>query len=553
MAVLVCVWALGYAAAQIYPEQRLAPGARLGGMYMGGMNAEETIDSLEEAELAQREVEFYVDTDTVTATFAEAGVSFKPGESYERARNRQQVQRRGAGSAWNFWGLRDYELAVEVDEERFHDFLEAHFIDYERESADARVVLEGSRVRIEPEQPSWQLDTASLQSRLQTAAAELDDSVAVPMRKHAPEITAEHIEGVAEEARQILALKLILVDGEDSYQVSRQELADWLMITTDDDGWPQPALEQAAVTDFLSQLAEDVDVAPEPIERVVRDGEVTSETSGEAGYEIDIKESIKRIEAALFEGAETEVDLVTNTLEPPVERSASFSRTTQGVEALLARFADEYYGNYGLAVESLSGDIKAGYQADQSFITASTYKAFLGYVAYQEIEAGRLDPQAGTGEGSVAACMREMLVASTNPCAIAIGHKIGWPRVDELLHENGLVHTRLDNHTTGHRNKVTTPADAVKLLSRIERGQGISSAHRQQMLEYLQIHNYRNGWPAGFSGHRVANKVGFLAFNTNDIAIVYGQRDTYVVAAYSSGGSFWAYAELGRRLARTLE
>lgn len=220
---------------------------------------------------------------------------------------------------------------------------------------------------------------------------------------------------------------------------------------------------------------------------------------------------------------------------------------------MLADFASERWGQYGLRFESLSGDIAAGYNPNKSFVTASTYKFFLAYTVYHEIENGRLKPTDSTPSGSVAFCLREMILHSTNPCAIALGNKVGWKRVDSILGAAGLNKTLLNNHNSGRLDKFTTAADAALLLRRLEEGDLINSAHRQRLLGYMKSQIYRSGTPAGFSGLTVANKIGFLEGYLHDIAIIYGRKDTYILAGYSYGGSFAEYAELSRRLKAIVE
>ncbi len=549
---IVVVWVIGYTTAQLYPGQRLAPGARMGGIYVGGLTAEGATKSLEEAGLAQQETEFYIDTDTITAPYAEAGVEFDIYESYNRAQNKQQTRKRGMDSAWNFWGLENYDLVVNLDEERFHSFLEDNFEKYEREPVDARIVLDGRQVEVKPEQPSWQIDAKTLRYRLKADAAQLDGSVSVPMRKHYPDITAEQINSVAEEIRQLLDTNLHLTYKKEAYTVSDKKLASWLRVGKDSEGWPKPAIDKEKVAAYLKGLAKDIDEEPVPTEQTIRDGEVVDETSGEKGYELDEKANLKKIKTVLLDGENTEeIALTVNTIEPPLRRNVSYSRSNKGMNALLGDFASSHGGKYGLVMRTLDGDIRASYNGNHRFVAASTYKMYLAFATYAEVERGNLSMNRDIGPGSVGFCVKKMILYSTNPCATALGNTIGWKRVDSLLNEAGFRQTTLNNHQSNRRDKYTTASDAALFMQRLRTRKLMNEYHTQRLLEHMRQQIYRDGTPAGSTGV-VANKIGFLQGYLHDVAIIENGGDQYVLAIYSYGGQWWQFSELARQVQNIL-
>lgn len=516
------------------------------------MTSEEAAGAFEKNELAGRSVKFRIDSYTTTATYAETGITFDMPESYSRIRDQQQSRRRGIESAWNFWNVQDYDLVVELDEKRFNSFLENTFAEYERESLDAQVVLDGREAKVKPGQSSRQINTGILKRRLRDNAAELDDTVSVPVETQPPDITAGQIDHVAREMRRLMATDVRLTHNDTTYTVEDREVASWLAIEKNGEGMPSPGVNEREITAHLQELAKNIDEQPVPREQVVRDGTVENETPGEKGRELDVSASMKSIRSALLsENGTAEVALVINTVEPPLERDVSYSRSNQGIEALLANFAASHSGNYGLVVRTMDGNIQASHNGNKRFVTASTYKMYLAYTAYTEIENDNLSMNQETGAGNVGYCLKKMILYSTNPCATALGNAIGWERVDKLLNDAGFQQTTLNNQRSGRVNKHTTPSDATAFMQRLRRGELLNEHHTGRLLGHLQQQIYRSGIPAGSSG-TVANKIGFFQGYLHDVAIVEGNGRDYVLAIYSYGGQWWQFEKLARQIQNVL-
>lgn len=75
----------------------------------------------------------------------------------------------------------------------------------------------------------------------------------------------------------------------------------------------------------------------------------------------------------------------------------------------------------------------------------------------------------------------------------------------------------------------------------------MSSEYRQYLLDALKRHHYTKGIPSGSAGE-VHNKVGFLWDYSNDSAVVYHPRGTYVIAVMTKGLSFYAIAGITREI-----
>ena len=218
---------------------------------------------------------------------------------------------------------------------------------------------------------------------------------------------------------------------------------------------------------------------------------------------------------------------------------------TAALQAVIDQWTAQHGSGYRIAVQTTGWrGVSASYQANVSTVTASTYKLFVAYAAYYQMETGKLSPdQRLSGGQMVETCLERAIVQSDNDCAVAVADKIGWSAIDQLVTKVGLTHTHLNNYNmygTFTGDKQTTAADLALLLQKLQAGTLLNKTHTATLLGYMKRQVYRDGIPAGSNGATVADKVGFLDGATHDAAIVYGPKQTYVLVVLSAKGKDWA-------------
>lgn len=83
---------------------------------------------------------------------------------------------------------------------------------------------------------------------------------------------------------------------------------------------------------------------------------------------------------AFVVGNASNAQAVTKVLPPTEQYTRSYSPTDAGLSALLANYAKDHSGTFGITLIEMDGKKRrADYNGDKKFVTASTYKLFAAY------------------------------------------------------------------------------------------------------------------------------------------------------------------------------
>lgn len=221
------------------------------------------------------------------------------------------------------------------------------------------------------------------------------------------------------------------------------------------------------------------------------------------------------------------------------------------LEAKLSQWAASNDGNFGISVREVSGTMRyASYQANESFVPASTFKPFVAYTVLHNIEQGEYTLQASTYKGNTLQyCMERMILISDNDCAYQLERKAGFTAMDDFLHQQGFTDTNLNNYDANGRmlatDKHTTAADEAELMWRLQKGTLLNKEHSDYLIGLMKKQEWRERVPAGVpDGVEVADKPGWLTGIEADMAIVYGTKSTYIITVISTGSTKTSLANL---------
>jgi beta-lactamase class A len=225
------------------------------------------------------------------------------------------------------------------------------------------------------------------------------------------------------------------------------------------------------------------------------------------------------------------------------------------VDTELRRIADATDGVVGFAIVDLTSGDRFERQADQPFPTASSIKLAILYELLHQADEHRLtldDPKpiaerhrvGGSGilsqlTGPVLTlrdCAILMMMASDNTATNVVIDAVGMDAVNARMRALGLktlaLRRRMMDTAAARRGdeNVASPADLVRVLQALDRGDGLSAAARATALDMMTrplTSPLRAGIPAGV---RVASKPGSLDGVEADAGIVHlGDRPFAVV------------------------
>ncbi len=239
----------------------------------------------------------------------------------------------------------------------------------------------------------------------------------------------------------------------------------------------------------------------------------------------------------------TATEVKTDSTAQQIDTPETLTKSMQ-LQKTLDDWIAQHDTGYRVVARSLDTDdqFEASYKAATVTIPASTYKLFVVYAAFHQIEFGEASLDAMVTHGdSMEDCIEEAIIQSDNECAEAIGFYLGWDTVDSLVSQAGFTHTKLNNYDEDGNymaDKESTAEDLASLLTKLYNKKLVNTTHTNTLLGYMKGQVYRSGIPAGVTGTQVADKVGFLPGITNDAAIVYAEKP-YVLVVLSTATNNW--------------
>ena len=230
-------------------------------------------------------------------------------------------------------------------------------------------------------------------------------------------------------------------------------------------------------------------------------------------------------------------------------------------------------GNVALAAKNLRTGELIEINAREEVQTASVIKLPIMVEAFYQAQEGRtpldsllLLDKANLVQGSgilqdlsdglilpLRDALTLMIALSDNTATNMVIDSVGIDAVNSRMERLGLVHTRLFKKVflpppkpSEEQKKfglgVTTPADMLKLLEMLARGDLVDKASSEAMISILKKQRDRDQIPRyisyddlgeNASGSQVANKTGALDRVRNDVGLVFTRRGTYLMAIFT--------------------
>jgi beta-lactamase class A len=526
----------------LYPPGRLLPGVRINGYDYGGKTTWSVIGLLEKR-YKDASVELRGGKKVHTATFDQAGIELLSAATSLEAGSYSLKSRLIPFSSVSHMMKRDVPVKLRIDKERVRYFAE----EFERLSTvpavNASVQITGSDVSWVAGSPSQIYPAeATYQAILR---APLTSKIALnlkPQSEPAMVSNAEAMEAHAK-AKRILDTPLSVKVGDATVDVDKATLASWLDFPVTD-GKLDLRIKTDLITYYVNHIQPKGYVAPRATRVVLYDGQEASRTPGSAGRGVNVEAASKQIADNITAGQGGTVNLATVTLTPGLTYERQYSDTSAGLSAFLGDEINRS-GQYAIAVQELGGKGRTAHAGgNRVYVAASTYKLFVAYGVFQLTANGEMSWNDQIAGMTVDACFEAMIVHSDNECAVALGDRVGWGRIEDMMHAQGLGSTSLRG-----ANKMTTANDLAHFLRKLEQGTLLPSGSRQTLLEYMKRQVYRNGIPAG-TGMLVANKVGRFGYYVHDAGIVYSPSGTYIMVIMSTSGDWNSLTTVARDVHR---
>lgn len=549
----VVVWAaLASIVVQLlYPPDRALPGTSLNGQAVGGMTEEKLLENLDKL-AADAEIRIITPAKTRQIPWATTGITMDRLATAEMVMQYDWWERLVPFSSLALMAQDGYQPLVIVDEERLNTFAATIAKNDQQKIKEASVTIDGGEVKADLAKAGYSFSREDIKHRL--LSEPFTDGAQVVLR---PESTpANHqpreVNWIVERAKDVISQDVTLYFNGQTLSPDQKDISGWIEIKEDPNTKKlRLVVDDAGLQNYLETQNSRYANPPKPIRVTLLDGKEIKRTTSESGFAMDVERAAKTLERLVLDATPGIIaELPVTIVEPEVIYKRTYSKTSKGLDALIRHWEATTYGNYGIIVQEIGGkNRRAQFGAEKRFVTASTFKLFLTYAVFTQVEAGKMELSESSGleDWTVDQCVTEMIINSTNPCAEALQNKIGQATIQKMLQNAGFNETEYNN--AGGGDKYSSIGDEADFLLRLYGGTLFNKHHTNKLLSLMKRQIWRGGIPAGVpEGTTVANKVGFYNGWIHDVGIVYSPKATYIFVVMSRGGSDPVFAELSRQV-----
>ena len=405
LSLLALCLAIGLIGLGLALEDRIAPGVSIAERDIGGMTRAEAIAALS-AQYGGAEDAVYTFRDgerSWTASAAELGFSLPAEELVERAYaighaadGRRSLRERA--DAW-FSGV-NLPLTFVFDESAARAFLARLAGEINRDRQDATLGLDGMQVAVSPGLSGRRLDQAATLAALTELVLARSDRREVDLVIDESPPRQWNLREVAAQVEIALSTHLQLVgdlpDGQmlPPWVVTREQILAGLTVTLSGDGEERRydvSADLSAFAPFLRTLAPTLG-KPSAEGRFDFDpdtGQLNPLRPAREGRELDVAETIRRLEAAVFDPLNRRVAMFFKTLQPRYPHGVTAAEL--GIRELVSEATTYYWGSW----QNRRSNIALGAGKLHGIIVAPGEEFSFNH------HLGEITPEAGYLEGSV--------------------------------------------------------------------------------------------------------------------------------------------------------
>lgn len=433
---------------------------------------------------------------------------------------------------------------MNIEEDQLDTFVARQTAVLTRQPQDAGLTIKDGQLIATKDTPGSVVDAGELKKALQSQQYGLVYTVIdVPHKDVQASKPASYFGEVKVQAEAFIALPITIKVEKDTIAPTNTDKAQWLKITENE----QKQAILGVNTEGLDAYLKDIQAkytTPAGHTQVTRvDGQETARVDGSAGRTIDSETLKARIGAIITTGENQTLNAAFVPVAPTVVINKRYSSTQEGLQAYVADQASTR--NVRISVQQIGGNGWAvGARDNETTVSASTYKLFVALALFDRMDRGEINWDTPILDTNTKGCFERMIVASTNACAEEWIRQFGRSGINNFIWSKGFSRgTDFNNPLANH----TTTADLTRYFKGLHEGWLMSDWSRQYLLDALKRHHYTKGIPSGTKGS-AHNKVGFLWDYSNDSAVVYHSRGTYVIAVMTKGLSFYAIADITREI-----
>jgi len=527
----------------LYPLDRALPFSRLNGQSVSLQPYEK---------LAERIDRYFAESNVTLAAGDSLKISFAPGEAGIHPDLDMTVMRLTDYPVWQrliplsiFFVWPDvHSVDVQASATKQEVFVDTVLPKLNTLPQDAGLSIVEGNLQMKDDVPGTLVTKGDLQKALASARFGLvTTTIVVPSEALSAEKPSSYFDAVKHQAEAVIALPITIDVEEEVVTPSHSDIASWLAVGEDDHKQAMLTINDTVLDVYLKTLQDKHATAAGQMNITRVDGRETARVDGVPGRTIDVANLRQQVVSTLLTTKEPTLSAHFVAVEPTVVINRKYTSSQAGLQAYVSDQAATR--NVRISVQQIGGSgWKAGARETETTVSASTYKLYVALMLFDKMDQGEITWDTPILGMSTRTCFEHMIVASTNACAEEWIRQFGAQNINNFIYSKGFsTGTSFTNPIANH----TTTADLTRYFRGLDEGWLMSSEYRQYLLDALKRHHYTKGIPSGSAGE-VHNKVGFLWDYSNDSAVVYHPRGTYVIAVMTKGLSFYAIAGITREI-----
>lgn len=548
----------------VYPGSRLIPGTRLDGVDIGGLRKTDAASKLD-ADYADLKLDIYFGKNQAafqSPKMKDVGIGVDNGARVD-ALDYPFYLRFIPGSI--FWapGLeKPGDIAYTYDKNKIADYTTSKVgSDCSIPPQNATLKLIDSQLQVVASITGGNCDITLFQqalAKIQPSSNEVN-SVRISINETPAPVTDDMARNLAATLNARLANPMPIQVDTSTDTIPGRVVMSWLDFTAnvpkqsiDNSANQQASLDfsvnQQRMEDYLKQgIASKLVVQPGVSKVSTSDFKETSRVNGANGRELDMPKAVQSV-MDYINGKNQKALGATSVVGPTTVYKRSYSPTNEGFSALLAQYAQDNPGTWGLAFTELSGvrhPRSASFNGDVKMKSAGVHALYLAYTYLMQKAAGIARPvDVISGDTSAQECFKLMLQQFDVACTRGFYNKFGYATINSRAKEIPLTNTVFAGDDT-----MTSANDLQKLMVGLFKNTIARTQDGQSILSTSGINRKSDGIPAGSGGISVAHVVGESDTVHNDTAVVYDSNyGSYALTVLSDGSSWDKVAELAQKI-----
>lgn len=555
---LVCVVAVVILAETIfqivYPSSRLIPGTKVDGINLGGMKYADAAKKLD-GEYGDLKLNIYFGDNTAafqSPKMSDVGIGVDNAARLSTIKYPFYLRIIPTSLWWAPALSKPGDIAYIYDKNKIASYTTSKVgSDCSIAPKNASLKLIDSQLQLVPSIAGGQCDINDFQSALAKVqpSSDHDNKVRIAINPTPAPVTDDMARALAAKLNSRLGTPMPMTVDTTTDSIPGRVVLSWLDFTADvpdtsiDNSANQSAslkytVNQKRMEDYLDQgIAAKLVKKPGVSKVTTLDFNETSRVNGASGRGVDLVKTTQSV-TDYISGKVQQATGVTQVVGPTVIYTRNYSPTSVGFSALLAQYAQDNPGTYGLAFTELSNVTyprSATFNADTRFPAAGIHSLYIAYTKVMQQAAGIARPvDIVDGSRNLNDCFTAMIQNFDEQCRTGLYSYFGYATLASRGSELNLKNTVFAGEDTK-----TSANDIQGVLVGLYKGQIAKTQGGQNILSTARTVSDNDGIPAGVTSGQAAHYIGENDTSYNDAAVIYGNHGAYALTVLTKDAGSW--------------